>query len=134
MVRLDEAHPRGLAWAPGVPHCGWASALPRGPHDGSSSPPLTHRPCCQPQPAPRNALDIQGITPTIRPTTHYPGSTEAPLLTGPNTLWTCLRIAWEEKGGTYTPRFLLLFLSSVLCLFLSLWRLPVCGQLRLWAW
>ena len=28
---LDEAHPRGLAWAPGMPHCGWARALPGDP-------------------------------------------------------------------------------------------------------
>lgn len=39
-----------------------------------------------------------------------------------------------RDGGTLTPCFLLLVLSSVLCLFLSLWRLPACGWLRLWAW
>lgn len=36
-----------------------------------------------------------------------------------------------REGGHTTPRCLLLFLSSVLCLFLGLWRLPACGQLRL---
>lgn len=47
---------------------------------------------------PTNALGIQGVTPTIRPATRWPGSLEAPLLAGPNTLWMCLRITQGEMG------------------------------------
>lgn len=83
---------------------------------------------------PRNALGIQRATPTIWPATCRPGRLGGPpLLARMNALWTCRRITWEEMGGTETPCFLLLFLSSVLCLFLSLWRLPACGWLRRWA-
>lgn len=49
---------------------------------------------------PRNALGIQGVTPTIWPGTRWPGSLEAPLLARLNALWTYLRITWKEMGGT----------------------------------
>lgn len=44
----------------------------------------------------------------------------------------CLRITQEEQGGTEDPT--LSSSSLVFFPFLSLWSLPACGQLGLWAW
>lgn len=98
-------------WAGGHPPM-WLSLGPQGPLSWlglspsqgilqEAPQPLTHRPCCLPQGMPR-AFGAQHPPPACH---RQPGGSEAPRLAGPNTLWTCLRITWEEKGAHKHPAF-----------------------------